>query len=562
MASEILTPLQVWEDFNIEHQPEIELIGEYKDGNISITRFYLYGRSVDNEKVKIYCALSRDISLNKQPGIFVVQDFMDGADETFITYLAKRGYSAITFDMAGDESDKGNRTKYPKSISFANFVNSEKGLRQITGSIKQSCWYEWGVTARYVLDYFSSLDFIDSIGAIGAGDASTVLWHLSTDTSLFKCVGFILNAGWLAYKGRFKFSGILDADFSDEDLKYIAGIEPQTYAPHVKCPTIMLVPTNSDKFDCDRAYDTFVRLNQSVYALIDYSVKYRNSVSSEVVTSAELFFDKYLKNKNSIYLPKRIEISGEIEDGKLSVTVSPDKKDLKELVLYVAEGVINPSVRAWHQEKYVQETEDGSYVFEFTPYCNSGNVVFFARATYKNGASIASAIINKRFSLQESSLKYKSNVIYSSREELAESIFTSAKESEFTPMGLNLESENTVQYKIGPANVGGVYCTNGILTFNVGTNRYRPSEDATCMLDVYVKEDSILTVKLITNFFNERKEYIASAKVRGGKVWHNVKLTRQEFKTIEGQPLRTFEEIEALEINADGEYLINNILWV
>ena len=46
-------------------------------------------------------------------------------------------------------------------------------------------------------------------------------------------------------------------------------------------------------------------------------------------------------------------------------------------------------------------------------------------------------------------------------------------------------------------------------------------------------------------------------------MWHNVKLTRNKFKTVEGMPLKNYDKINAVAFNAeDGEYLINNVLWV
>lgn len=561
MASEILTPALVWEDFKIEHSPEPELIAEYKNDGVTVTRFTLRGRSVKGGDVKIYCALARDESLEKSPGVFVVQDFADGADETFITFLARKGFTALVFDLAGSVGDRGNRTVYPDSVSYANYANCKDSLLTVNGSIKDTCWYEWGVAARYAFDYLASLPFVTGIGGIGTGEAATVLWHLAATEKRLKCAAFVKNCGWLAYSGRFKFSGIPDADFNDETLKFVAGVEPQTYAAHITCPTMLLVPTNCKRFDADRACDTLSRIKDGIYCFLDYSVKFRDSVSHDELKNCELFFDKFLCGK-SVDLPSKAEIYGEAENGKLKISVSPDEKELAGVSVYVAEGVVDPALRSWREIKEYSVTDDGKYVFCYAPYSGSGIVTFFARMRYKNGATVGTPVLCKKFSESEASLKYKSNVIYSSRECETEGVFGADTSGVPAPIDIDLFPDNVVAVGEGPCGIKGVRCTGGLLTFAVGAERYRPSEEASILLDAYVKEDSVLSASVYTDFFGNRVEYVARLKLRGGNIWHNVKFSRTDFKTAEGRPLKNFDSIQGLKIDAVGEYLINNVLWV
>ena len=57
-------------------------------------------------------------------------------------------------------------------------------------------------------------------------------------------------------------------------------------------------------------------------------------------------------------------------------------------------------------------------------------------------------------------------------------------------------------------------------------------------------------------------EYSASASITGGEVWQNVKFEKNRFKTAEGMSLKNYDKIEAIEFYADGDFLINNALWV
>ena len=48
----------------------------------------------------------------------------------------------------------------------------------------------------------------------------------------------------------------------------------------------------------------------------------------------------------------------------------------------------------------------------------------------------------------------------------------------------------------------------------------------------------------------------------GGDVWQNVRIEQNKFKTPEGMILKSYEKIEAIEFDFDGECVINNVLWV
>ncbi len=561
MTSEILTPVALWEDFKIEHQPKIEPIAEYVDGDITISRFYLYGRQAGDEYVKIYCALAKNNKLHSMPGAFVVQDFSLGANEDIISKYAKDGYAAFTFCVGGDDGERGNHTIYPKSLSHVNYVNCQYKLMHVEGSIKQSCWYEWGVTSRYALDYFTSLPFVKSVGVIGLGEVATVLWQIVASQTNINCAVFVKNAGWKAYRDNFKFGNELNSEFSDETLKYLAGVEPQTYAPHVKCPTLVLACTNDRLFDCDRAYDTVSRIPEEVYTAIDYSVNCRNAISIECFMNIKMFFDKYVKGKEQVVLPNPVDISGEIVDGKLCMIASPMLNDLKEVVVYVAEGKVNPSFRAWQVLSDGKRSGD-CFEFSYTPYAKSGLITFFAKAIYKNKTSVCSPILCKKFNAEDVKEKYSCNVIYSSRIENNASLFTSMYEKGLVNIPILSEYGGGVKETAGPLGIEGLTSQNGLLTFSVGTPKYTPKEDAMFMLDVFVKEQSDLTVGLSFIEDDNVVNYFAKLNLMGGKGWHNVRLNKTDFKSVEGRTLKSYENLCALIIDCKGEYLVNNLLWV
>ncbi len=564
MAGTILTPTAIWSDFKIDSPVQARSIGVYKQGDVYVERMYLQGKSYSDGQVQIYSVLARNVKQEKAPAIFILQKFSDGADEKLACELALKGYTAFVVDISGEDGINYNHTTYPKSLSFLDYKNAEGSLFSVGQDVKKTCWYEWGCTARYALEYLKNRDFVTNIGAIGIDDAATVLWHIAGTTKTLSCSAFISNAGWGGYSGTYKFEQKVDKEFTDEELMFLAGIEPQTYAGHVTCPTFIAVPTNSGKYDFDRAHDTLSRIQSKSYKAIHYSVGRVDGVDSKGYENLLTFFKHYLPLDGNVEhgLPEGLDIKCEIVDGKFVVSLKPDNNELKKLSVYACEEMVNPSLRQWQKIANCTRMPDGSFDFEYSPYSNSKIAMFFGVAEYKNGFIIGSDVVARRFNSEGVKLVRKSKLIYSSREKQTADAFYPLAFSQNKPSCLSIKGDVHVVEKKGAMDIVGVTAQGGLLTFRLASKKYKPTDDSMLMLDAYLKQDGVLTVSLITDYFGTKTEYSANVKVKGGEIWHNVKLELKNFKTPEGMNLRSFEKIEALTVNADVEFLINNLLCV
>ncbi|MBQ8427097.1 MAG: hypothetical protein IJX16_05000 [Clostridia bacterium] len=562
MAGNILTPVAIWGGFKTDVIPECTVIDKKDEGNLSVIRAYIDGRMVKNQRVKIFVTITKSIKDTTMPAVVLVQDFFVGYDEKLAKDLAEKGYVAVSVDIAGKDAGQEYYTEYPDIINYANYQSVKDELYTVKKDVVQTCWYEWGCAIRYVIEYLKSQSKITSIGGLGFSESSTALWHVAGFDKSLSCVAFAMNAGWIGYRGIYKYGGQVEPQFSDNAYKFLAGVEPQAYATHVKCPTLVLSATNSNEFDCDRVCDTLSRIDKDVYTAVHYSVGYTDRASGKGYNDVLIFFDEFLKNGGQKGLPIEPEIKMEFASGKAIVTVNADDKNLKELCLYVAEGVTDPAKRSWVKlSKPTTKTEEG-YVFEYCPYHESAIVTAFARVEYKKGFVIGSAVVCKKFKEEEAVTGYKSKVVYSSRTEGGESIFTASRQSEVNPFKINLSPEKPVQVLKGPMDMPGAYSKWGLLTFKINAEKDKPNADAMFMFDCYVKEDNEITVKLISDYFGNKTEYVAKINVLGGEVWHNVKLEKSKFKTEEGMSLKSYDKVNAIEFNANGKWLINNVLWV
>lgn len=563
MAGNILTPITLWGDFKIETPPIMTECDVVVDGEITTKRCYIDGRKIDGQSVKIFTTITEKGKLSKKPSILLLRDFSDEQDRSLINDLAEKGYIVVDVDLAGSVEGKEYYTEYPKDIAYANYQNAKESLYTITGDASQTCWYEWVCVARYVLSYLKSQDRITAIGGVGMAEAATVLWQVAGMDKNLDCAVFVMNAGWSGYRGIHKFSGQVEPQFSDNMYKFIAGIDPQTYANHISCPVLMLAPTNSNVYDCDRAYDTLLKINKGVYSSIHYSVGYCERISSKGYNDLVIFFDKILKHGAEAVkeLPQEADIKAEIDNGEIVVEVTPDMTNVKGASLYVSEQTAVPAERCWFKLSDGKKEED-KFVFRYKPYKQSGLATFFSHVKYKNNFTIGTKIIAKKFQPEEVSGVYKSNIVYSSRTDDGESVFTAANQKLINSDRINVLGDKRIKVLTGPMDIDGVYCPWGLLTFKINALKDKPNQDAMFMFDVYAKEDCVVTVKLISDYHGDKIEYMVNVKVNGGDVWHNIKLEKAKFKTSEGRSLKSYDSVNAIEFDAQGEWLINNALWV
>ncbi len=564
MAGAILTPTALWKDFSIDEKVNmIEIVSERQDGDVVFTYGYFNGRTVKDGTVKIYAVIARSVQQGVMPAVLTVGDFKGDCDELVMKDLASNGYIVMAVDLEGEKEGKEHFTVYPESIAYANYQRVKENIYHIEEDVMRSCWYEWALVVRYALSYLKGRVDVTKVGGFGLGEGATVLWQIAGSCADLDCAVFALNTGWTAYRGTQKFGSVIEPQFNDSMYKFVAGVEPQTYALHVACPTLVLCSTNSQLYDVDRAFDTVDKINKQVYSAIHYSVGYRERVSGEAYRVAKIFMqDCLVKENGALDLPEVVDIKCEECDGKIKVTVTCEEKNLTELALYTAEQITDSKLRSYEKSTESEKTEDG-YVFTHQPYYKSGTAIFFAQATYKNGYVVGSKIIAKKFTEKEVGFSHKVNVIYSSRKENSESVFAPSYVDTDQYVSVNITEWARVKIKKGPMGIYGAYSPIGLTTFKINALKDKPQDGALLMFDVYSKEKSTLTVKLIADYYGQKIDYLAHVNVIGGEVWQNVKLELAKFKTMEGMGIKTYDKIEAMEFVFDKEEcFINNALWV
>lgn len=558
MNGTILTPTAIWKNFIIEQKVKTKILGNLKIDDIIRFDIEIEGREVSDGKVKIYAEFYQHERAKKSSVIILMQDFSICDDISLVKSLVKQGYGVMLVDLAGFNKNRRNYTEYPESLNYANFEIAKDNLYSVSFDAIKTCWYEWTAIVRYVVNYLANLPNVTKIGAVAFGDVATVLWQVAGTEKQLDAAVFGLNSGWIGYRGVNKFGGMVEPQFDDQMYKFIAGIDPQSYAMHVDCPVLMLSATNNAEYDIDRASDTLSKIKQEQYSALHYSANQVNKIDKDAYSNMLLFLQKYLQEDEKIELPSDCDIKCEIENGQIIIQATGSLDGVKAVNIFISEELAEPALRSWQTIK-AKKSKD-KFVATYIPFNKSEMVLMYASFKYANGFTICSKVISKKFNQDEISQNYKNNLVYSSRIENANSLFAN---SDTLLKGADYFLNKAVVEKKGPMGIEGITSESGILTFMPSTKKYSPNSDSILMLDVYAKKDGELVVCLIADYLNSKSEYFARVSISGKDIWHNVKLPLNKFKTVEGMPLKDYSKIQAMSINVQGsEYLINNALWV
>ena len=559
MAGNILTPEEIFGDANQSFIPKTDLISESRVGETIISRVYLHGRELPDAQVKIYSVIAHGMQLAMMPAIIVFSDLEKGIDEDFIVELANKGYYVFAIDLAGIR-EEGYYTIYPESISYANYFNSKNNLFDVKTDIKHTCHYEWGVAGKYALSFVTGQPFITRTGAIGIESGATALWHVAATSKNLAAAVFIKNAGWKTYKGRRKFGNSTDPQLSDSMLKYVAGVEPQSYAMHVKCPTLIVSATNDKENDFDRAYDTASRIGERVYKAVSASVERSENISEKEYEGILCFLNGCLfgaENANKLF-PKEPELKCGEDGEKIFAEVSFSASDLNNLSLFVGNGVSDPALRVYKKITEYKTEKVGKATFSFVPEKGYEKVYIFACAEYKNGFSLITPIICKPIPFKPEK-RASEKILFSGIKEDTFENFVGLEKDCITPIDFNGEEE--AKLVSGPMDIKGITSTRGIKTYKINSEKDKPMDDASLMFDCSMEQGGEITVEFLTG--EESSEiYSASISVAGGAVWHNVIIEINKLKTDQGKILKSYSKVSEVRILGTGKFIINNILWV
>ena len=552
----ILTPVSLWKNFDDSLPADEHILIEKTDGGQKIQYLNFYGRETGAGRVKIYAAFMCDANAPSDDVVILLPDSVAGIDEKLMRFFVKRGYSVLMPDYRG-EWECENFTVYPENISYANLKKCGKHKDFVEEDAVHTSWYEWVAVARYSYNYLKGREGVGKIGVVGIRDGGEIAWKLAASVEL-ACMITVCAAGWKTYHGFCKF-GSQEPVLDEERYRYIAGIDSQAYAPFVKCPVLMLCSTNDERFDYDRAYDTFSRINENYLALsvISYSVHCNGCIDVQGTKDMFLFLDRFVRERQ-VFLPKPATISV-IADGEQNLVARAEFDEQgvpEEFGMYMAEDCIDPVMREWTPAPY-KGGEGCARDFYLNIYEKTTVVFAFCYARYTNGFTVWSRMAVRKVSGKFKNMRKRCRVIYNAKSG-ADSL--SIADRSFALAGIFLTSEAVLPQVVEKADgLKGAYSVCGLMTYRLNNPGYAPTDDAILKLDVIC--DNPADVIFEMQDVKSGENYACVHNIAGG-IWQSVLLEYKDFKNSQGLHLPSFNNNIKFTITCGEQFAVNNIMWL
>ncbi|MGN0812805.1 MAG: hypothetical protein ACI4MQ_04755 [Candidatus Coproplasma sp.] len=554
----ILTPVSLWKDFNSGRSSGVVSCENLIKDGIKYEYVTFYGRNTEEGRVLIYGVIASDETNPSKNCVLFLQDGGRAADENLLAYFVKKGYTAMFADYSGCREGVEKYTVYPKDVDYADWENCKYSLLTVNKTAEETCWYEWTAVGVYARQFLADKFATDSIGLIGIGDGGEIAWKLAY-VAQFSCAICVNACGWLAYSGSSKFNA-LDRTLSDNDCKFIAGLDSQSYAPYVKCPVLLLCSTGEADFNYDRAYDTFSRINPQ-YALsssIAYSLSSETCIDEKCERDMFLFLDSNVK-KRYVFMPKPVEVNISTDDEEnLFAYVKCDRSGIVEKCgAYISEDSIDYSTRNWSLAPLTAKDNAYDSKYALNVYEKTSTVFVIAYASYSSGFTVWSKVAVKKVSGRFRNSRSKSKILYCNN--FGPESFSPENCSANSIGGLFLSGDEVMPHVINVCGLDGVYSVCGLKTQRIMSPQFMPDEESILKFDICSGEDTSVTVKLTTKFL--REEYVATFNIIGG-VWQSMIIEPKILKNKFGASLSSFVECESVSVNAEGKFALNNLMWL
>ncbi len=564
MTTSILTPITLWQDFDDSLPPNEELIGERRDGNIVFRDMYFYGRNVGSGagRVKIYGRYCFPEDQESYPAVLILFEAEHPFDERLVLHYIQSGYAVLCVDYCGERRN-GNYTVYPKIVEYGNYSKAGRKIDYCDQTAKETSWYEWASVARYAVNFLKRQKAVTTVGAIGIRTGGEILFKIAPYAPL-SCMISICAAGWLAYRGIGKFDNDKKHLLNEERHRFIAGLDSQSYAPHIKCPILLISAINDKKYNFDRVYDTFRQINPEVEKAILFSAHGSGLVGSHSMKDIDLFFDKYLRGR-SVYLSDPIDISvGADEEGNLIVNGEFDPEgEIKDFGIFYTENVATFKTRDWTRVlgKAHDLTSENVGKIALELYKGSEKALVYAFVNYSNDLSVTSKILEVTVDRPYKNARPRSRIIYAEDDGSCNGFSTFWRRTGSIADCFAEGKNSNVHQQPGYGGIKGVSTTPGVICYRVGEDRYAAPENASLRFDVYAPVDSTLRVVFYMDE-EEQTGYALEVPVEAGGMWKSVLCEASEFKSDSGVSLESFEKVVSLAFMSDNGVLVNNLLWL
>lgn len=320
-------------------------------------------------------------------------------------------------------------------------------------------------------------------------------------------------------------------------------MEPEAYAPLVKCPLLFLNATNDHHGLMDRSFDTLRHVKSPLR--LAYTPRYRHHIGPEQEQGLPLWMDTWLKRAPAWPETPRIEFSLSASRVPL-VVVSPDKSaHVKRVdIFYAVENTIGVN-RFWRTTK---SEHMGDKWQAALPILSADQPLFaFANVHYTSGICLSSLMLQtlpKELG-EVMATDQPSDLIDDSSTGPGDWVTSSPATDPVPPM------PSLVRLTDGPDKKRGITTAVPIslTTHKIGDPKWRGPAGASLQFLVYAPAAKELEVIVHEKeFYLGDRPFKVTRSLKAADSWQRLSLPAGEFKDSKGEPPLDWNTIRMLEL--------------
>lgn len=548
MEYKLLTPAQVWQDFNENQEVlQAQTLEEKQIDGLSVSHVSFSALSALDGEVRAVAKITSSQSGGKY--IIIVQNYKKAVQQEVVDDLAREGYTVIVPDCSA--IGQKYKTTFPESLAYGNIDQAGEHLTAVCPTAKDTCQYLYSVIVRRTITYINEVLSGKEIMLMGIGDGTEVAMQVAGMDKRLCGLVLINGAGYKEYKNLNKYGSKQELQINQRLLCWLTGVASVAYAKHVDAPVFVAVCSNSKNADIDRL-SNLLGLFKENQARINITPRGVDTIRAEAYKSMLMWIADVF-GKNDIPSRPRIDIRASEENLYLDI-FADSSRNIKEITAFYSYGEYDHLVRNWYEQK-CEAVSKSQYLVKLDIVNDEGPIFAFCQITYKDGLAMSSfedytelnGLQLKKTAGELSRIVFEGAAgIGGFSEESSKDIFLEDGVSlQRTPLGLKgvaSASSELVNYEIGRQ-----------AAFNKGR---------ILQIDVYTPKEVNLGIKLLVKFGETVEEYVAEGFLKGsGGAFVSQKFSANEFKNSKMMALEDWDKVKAIKI-AGKDIIIGKILFI
>lgn len=548
----ILTPLQIWQEYDPEASPLQISFTDFRkqNGRISFEAFFNADRSSDGAP-RIFVNGSYPTSAAPKIVIYIKDGTGTPPPDNFVSSFIGRGFGFIEFDYNADNAEATRRSRYPDSLKYGEIQHSEGHFSVAEPNAKGSCQYLWTTVTRRVITFIKTLCGDCKIVLIGAREGADMLWQTAAMDKRVDAAVAINNAGWREYSDIFRFDEQAEPlQMTDERERWFAGCASQTYARYVECPVLLVCGTNNPITSVDRVETTLSLIeNDRVYCTLSPNTGLL--LPQYVLTTQLNFVDHYDSKAPILRKSPRLELS--VQEDSLTANLTVDAPlAAREICVWYSFDEPDGTIRNWNK---IILPQNGCKRCEIPVSERAQSAFAFVNVEYDDGTVLSS--YEDYFKIPGDVRRVatrRTHIIYERKNGVGCFVADNSK---------HYLSCTAPYLKAGAYDILGITCDNAdITTYSVGEDKYLRTDESLLQFDAYSPVKTTVEVRVCNKENGKKVSYTAVCTVNGDGEWTKCSLSPSSFKTQTLAPLKGWSNIKSLSFHKIDGVLFKNILWV